>query len=241
MRNRSKATIAVATTAIVALAICNVYLIREHNNGTVLWSANEAYLFIGYGREGVRVKCLLYPWSILKENLGVIADPDDQRASLCVIRVTPSGVERHVLSVEDHRPGAGPGLYTPLEGQIYVNYPALGGLCRWAGDHFEKATPEERQRLGGIYRLTTGDMDNRETGWSRRAFGTGPGDAKLTIDVGHKFGISVRTSAAGENTNGTALIDLLRDGKAPERIWDFYARRGRISRTEYWHAFQDRE
>jgi hypothetical protein len=85
------------------------------------------------------------------------------------------------------------------------------------------------------------DFDNDANGWSRRGFGPGPGDAKFAIEAGNIFGISVTTLAPKVNSNGAVSIDLLRAGKAPERIWEFYARRGRVSRTEYWHAFEDRK
>jgi hypothetical protein len=87
-----------------------------------------------------------------------------------VIRVTPSAVERHVLKLDEREPWTGPGWYTPKRGHIYENYPALEGLCFWAGDHFEPATQEERRGFNGVDGLTEKDFDS---GWSSRAFGVG--------------------------------------------------------------------
>ena len=132
-------------------------------------------------------------------------------------------------------------MATPMDGRIYVNFPELGGLCWWATDHFEAATEDERRRLDGINRLKEGDFDNGVNGWSKRRFGPATRDNGFTLHVGDKFGLSIDGLAAKENTNGTVSIDLLRPAKTPERIWDFYARRGRISKAEYQHLFQDRE
>jgi hypothetical protein len=90
----------------------------------------------------------------LTESLHAPLSPDDQRISVTVIRITESAVERHVVDVADTGPGSGPGFYTPIEGQIYANYPDLGGLSKWAGDHFVAATDEERKRLSNIDHLT---------------------------------------------------------------------------------------
>lgn len=179
MRNRMKAMIAVAILA-AAIASWKIYFLREYTHGDVLWNASEAYLFMGVSREGLHVSCLRYPWVFVQGYLGAAESPDDGHGSLIVIRVTSSGVEHHVLKLEDRTPGSGPGFITPLDGRIYANYPALGGLCRWAGDHFERATQEERRRLDGISRLTVLDIDNGENGWSKRGFPNGLTDYKFT-------------------------------------------------------------
>jgi hypothetical protein len=84
-------------------------------------------------------------------------------------------------------------MYTPSEGHIYANEPELGGLCRWAGDHFEPATREERHRLDGINHLTNKDIDHAEDGRSKHSFTLGPGDINDTfrIDVDHSFTLSL--------------------------------------------------
>ncbi len=242
MRNRTKWIIAAAVLAI-ALGSCKIYNLRERAGGSVLWNADEAYLFIFVTREGLPVSFLRYPWFFIKGRLGAVDLPDDESRSLVVMRVTSSGVEHHPVKVEGREPASGPGMFTPLEGRIYANYPALGGLCWWAGDHFEQATQEERLRLDGIDRLTVPDIDNGEGGWSRRGFGIGPVDNTFRIEVGEEFGLSVTDVAPTPNGtgNGSVSIDLLYPGKAPKRIWEFDARMALVSRTEYQHIFKDRE
>lgn len=240
MRARTKAMIAAAALA-VALWSCKIYNLRERVGGTLLWNANEAYFFAFITREGLPVSFLEYPWFSFKGFLGAWDPPDDERGSLVVIRVTSSGVERHVMKVEGSEPGSGPNFITPLEGGIYANYPAMGGLCRWAGDHFERATQEERLRLDGISRLTVTEIKNGEDGWSRNGFGIGPADRRFKIEVGENFELSVTELARKSKAtgNGSISIDLLRSGKAPERIWEFDARMALVSRTEYQHLFHE--
>jgi hypothetical protein len=246
LRNRTKAIVAIATllvAAAVASASWKVYFLREASGGYVLWNPSEAYLFSEVVREGYYASLLRLPWIGIMQYFGAVESPHDTRASLIAIRVTSSGVERHVLKLADHANGGGgsdPVKYTPLDGRIYVQCPPLD-LCRWAGDRFEKATQEERQRLDGIKRLTTTDFDNDENGWSRRGFGAGPTDRKFTIEMSDGFRILVNNLAVRGTDNATVSVDLLRPGAAPERIGAFDARDGRLSSAEYRHAFQDRE
>lgn len=129
-----------------------------------------------------------------------------------------------------------------MEGRIYVNYPALGGLCRWAGDHFEPATPEEQQRLDGINHLTNKDIDQGGDGWSKHSFGVQPGnlDSSLTIEVGNDFRLSLNDQVA-KTGDRSFSIDLLRPGRAAERIWNRDLHWGGVSKTEYQRVFRGGE
>jgi hypothetical protein len=53
-----------------------------------------------------------------------------------------------------------------LRRSIYANYPALGGLSRWADDRFVAAIDEGRKRLGNMDHLTMLDIHN-VNGWSK--------------------------------------------------------------------------
>jgi hypothetical protein len=175
MPTRKLATIAIAVCAVATAASYKLYFIREDNGGTVLWNAKEAYFFIPFITRGVHVICLRYPWFLAKEYLGAIERADDEREFLHVVRVTFSGAESYALPQADLRPGAGPSMFTPHEGSIYATCPSVGGggLCRWAGNHFEHATQEEDRRLGGIGILTNKEIDGGDDGWSKRGFNSG--------------------------------------------------------------------
>jgi hypothetical protein len=163
--------VVIVASVIIGLATLNIYTVRNDGSGEVLWNGNEAYLFMNTYRRGVRVSYLEYPWMVVKEWLGAIHPPDDQLSFVVVIHITPSTVQRHVVVVPDNTPGAMPALYTPMQEKIYANYPALDGLCRWADDHFERATEDERSKLGGSDNPTPLDINN-VGGWSKRQTGS---------------------------------------------------------------------
>ena len=258
------ATILATVTAATILAAAaggsgRIYAISGESGGYLLWNASEAYFFMKVDDLGYSWSSFQYPWVLFKRYIiggfAVVEVPSDRRAYLAVMRATASGVERHVLKLDrvDRGPGSDPGRFTPLEGRIFAFCPTVighfmqngqkvgkdmdDGLCWWAGDHFEKATQEEQQRLNGIKRLTKSDFENDESGWSRRSFGAGPVDRKFTIDVTDNFQISVNNVAVQGTENGTVLIDLLRPGKAPERVGDFHMYQGRVSEAEYQRVF----
>ena len=216
----------------------NVYVDLEQSGAIALWNNDELHLFIGTSSLGHRVNLFRYPWFLLKNRLGGVEDADDRQGWLEIIAVTASGTQHHVLKVDYREPGMGPDLYTPIDGSIYANDPELGGLCRWAGDHFEPATAEERQRLDGIEHLTGKDIDHSENGWSKHSFAVGPGDIDdtFTIEVGNKFRILLSDIASGIGGRSFS-IDLVRPGHPRERLWTRDLHWGMVSKAQYKHVF----
>jgi len=98
-------TLAVGLVLILSASL-NAYFIRIDGGGDVLWNDKEAYLFIASNNLGHHVKWIGYPLLIVGEILGRIDPPDDSSGSMYVIRVTSSGVERHVFELTDRRPAA---------------------------------------------------------------------------------------------------------------------------------------
>jgi hypothetical protein len=244
MRKKTNAvisTLVVLLAVILAASVLKVYLLREDSGGDVLWNANEAYLFIGVAYRGGHMSYLGYPWMILRESVGGVTGFNNESRSVTVIHITPSGLEKHVIEVAAAPPGSWPGEYTPFEGQIYANYPEIGGLSRWAGDHFEPATAEEQQRLGGISRLSAVDFTNVD-GWSKHGIGEGPQGlfARSTTDVGGRFTISEKGEPVGHTGYATVSIYQQRPGAPPERIWYLDGHPRRVSRAEYESVFGQR-
>jgi hypothetical protein len=262
-RPKSKIAVAIIVAAVVTAASFNIYFLRERSGGYAVWNPSEAYLFVVASSVGLHVRSVRYPWALFKEYVGAIEGADDDRAYLVVIRVSSSGVERHILKLlprEEGGYGGDPSRYTPIDGRVYAFCPFLigqsmqngrltgnhlnEGLCWWAGDHFEKATESERRAImpDDLFthsRLTTGDFNNDANGWSRTVFGAGPVARKLTIDLNDKSQLLVDNVPQPGTQNGTLSIDLLQSGKPPERIGSFYDHDGRISRSEYKQAFQE--
>jgi len=237
MPNRKLAIWILAVGMVLVLsASLNAYFIRIEGGGEVLWNDNEAYLFIASNILGHHVKWIQYPLLIAREMLGGTELPDDSGGSMYVIRVTSSGVERHVFELVDRRPGSGPSMYTPMEGRIWLNYPTLGGLCWWAGDHFERATQDELRELDGINHLNNRFYRN-ENGWSKDMVTDG---RDSTIKVGDKFELLAGGPRASDG-QGAISVDMRSPGHEPTMVFNLDIRVGMASRSEYRRTFPDRK
>lgn len=228
MSFKTRFIVAIVAVAIAVSVSFNVYFIRTDAGGFVLWNDKEAYFFIGRDTRGHHVKWIAYPFIVAKEMLGDSEDADDDRGSIAVIHVTPSGVERHDIEQVDRRQGTGPSMFTPLEGRIWANWPTLGGLCWWAGNHFEQATQEERRRLDGINHLTNNGFKS-ENGWSK----DGVSGQIYTIKVGDEIELIVDATEG----HGAISIDLRKRGGGQTRVFSLDVGAGRVSGSEYRNAF----
>ena len=230
---------AILAVAVVIAARSKVYLLLDGSDGTVLSSANEAYVFVDTRHIGHRVSYLRFPWFLVENYLGGIEVPDDDLDSLAVIQVTPSATERHTVTFDGRIPGSAPTDYTPRKGRIYVSYLALGGLSFWAGDHFEAATQEERQSFyaEGGRKLTEKDFD---TGWSERNFSVSPGSgsSEFSIRVGDDLELLTRCHTAFTGS-GIVSISTRHRGKNPELVWEHATHWGIVGRTEYQSVFHE--
>jgi hypothetical protein len=229
-RRLAIATYAVGLALILSLTF-NAYLVRVDIGGWALWNAKEAYFFIGSDTIGSHVKWAGYPLMVLGEMLGRIEPPDDHRLTMYIMRVTSAGLERHVLELTDLRPGSGPGFYTPLEGRIWANWPTIGGLCWWAGDHFEKATPEEQRRLGGLNHLKGPIAYRNEAGWSADGISEG---YHPEIKVGDEFELHV---LSGSSEYGPISVEMSKPGSEPKTLFTIDSSAGLVSRSEYRRIF----
>ena len=236
LQNNKVFAVVLLAVAIVAAVTLTIYFVRDDGDGGLLWNGDEAYLFISLVPRGLHVRYLGYPWMVLEQSLYAAPSPDDERISVTVIRVTESSVESHIVDVADTGPGSGPDFLTPINGHIYANYPALGGLSRWADDRFVAATDEERKRLGNMDHLTVLNIDN-VNGWSKRGITPVPG-IQFTVVVGNKFSLLVKNEATDPKEYPRISIDLLRPGRAPERLWYLDQTPHRVSRSVYQRTFE---
>jgi hypothetical protein len=243
MKNRRNIIllIAVLGVAVVIAGSFSTYFIRDDSGGEALWNSDEAYFFVHVATRGLHVTWLGYPWFLIKNLIGGFAaavPPDDERSSVIVVHVTASAAERHLLSLKDPDPGGAPTMYTPREGRIYANCPALHGLCVWAGDHFEQSALEGRVGIDGISLLTMKDFESNN-GWSKRGFGVTGTD--FAVAVGDKFKLSVTGLDADNTGHGAISIDRLTPGRAPTKIANIELRNAGVSRNEYWRVFRGSE
>lgn len=183
------------------------------------------------------MRCFQYPWVAIKQYLGAIESPVDDRGSLVVIRITSTDVEHYTL---DNQSGnvPGPDLYTPVGDTIYANCPALGGLCRWDGDHFQRITKEEEDRFGGFDRLAP-DTAIHANGWSKDGIAGGPQNlfANFQANVGGQFTVSEERGPTSKRGFVSISIWVQRQYHSPERVWFMDGHPRRVSKAEYYREF----
>jgi hypothetical protein len=237
MRNRLKLAVLVAVLVIGVgvLVFGKMYFIRDDSGGYLLWNGSEAYLFMDVSHRGFQIGYLEYRWVVLKELLYGVRGPDDQRTSVTVVHITASRVDRNVVEALDEEQANTPDLYTPLEGYIYANY--HGSLCKWTGNKFETATPEEQRRLDGTNRLVAAEIKKDAAGWSKRGFGEASTDYHFAVDVGQTFELEVTNKLPDRSRRSIVSVDVVRPGRAPEAIWHLDGRPRRVSKSEHEYAF----
>lgn len=212
-----------AVSLLILSVTVNAHFLRVVVAGDALWNDHEAYFFVRRINRGIEKKWIQVPFFVALNWLGIIEPPVDNSASLIVLHVTPSGFERHDLQL-DPRPGTNPSGYTPREGRIWANYWSLGGLCWWAGDHFEPATAEEKQRIGDMFQL-----DNNHS----------PGNGWSGHDLRDlSFRVKFANGAELPVYSGPDAIDIqLEQGKGATSIFRLDERAGLTSRAEYLSLF----
>jgi hypothetical protein len=225
-----------AIFALVLMGSLQEYYLSDHSGATVYSKGDEAYLFLGSGHTGYRFSYLKYPLVVLGEYFNSPPSPSDQRAISTVMRVTPSGVERHVIDY-DQQGGNAVDLLTPFDDGFY-GMCSGGILCKWTQRGFEPATEAEQRRHDGTNGLFRGNFNNqRINGWFVREIRRTPGD-HFEVQVGDKLVIAAKNQATDHGEHEWISVDLLRAGKPPERLYDVNGTPRRVSQTEYERSFQ---
>jgi hypothetical protein len=213
---------------LVAIAQVHVYRVRDNSDEELLYSNDEAYLFIGVSSRGYRLNGLQYLFSLVKDQVGGVTLPEDNHSSIVVLRLVPNQVQRY--TVDD----ISLDFYAPFENRIYAN--RHGELWRWAENHFELVNTDERQRLehagmtldtsftnvGGWSKQQS--LTHRRIGESEFPMTVGGTPLTLVVNVGYK---------ASE-----ASIGLRRPGQSDERLWYLDEKTRSISKSEYEKLFR---
>jgi hypothetical protein len=215
-------TVACVTLTLGGLACVDVYIVRDSGDATLLWSPEEAYLFINVTSRGYRFSGLNYLAEFVKNYFNVSSAPTNETNSTGVVRVVPPTVQHYLLRNISFD------IYAPSDHNIYAR--SRGIIWKWTGTNFEKATPEEQQKLQGA---TPHDFDNIH-GWSRHFVG-GPPYQDVRMDVGNEPVVLSVT----HNSEKAYLSFDLRCGTGPsERV--FYLDEGphRVSKAEFRRFFE---
>ena len=218
---------AASVVSIAVIAHQRAYYVRDDGGATLLWHADEAYLFVSTVDRGFQTSYLDLPIVYIKEYFGAPSQPDDERSSLWVIRVTPSGIERRIVPEQEKICG----FLTPFDGQIFANC-GCGALCKWTGANFGPASPQEQRGFDGINHLSAG-IDTEINGWSKRFVGP-----TLSADLGKGITISVKREGDTTDPRNNVSVDLLRPGQAAERLWYIDRHPRNVSKSDYEKMFQ---
>src|SRR5258707_6596557 len=159
LKNAMLAVLVILVGVVITLASVNTYFVKGGAVGNLLWSGDEAYLFVDAYHSGWRVSYLRYCGSVIREFFGLGTPYNDMRYSVLVVHITPDNVQEYSagnLHLD---------FYTPFEGGIYANN--WGTLLKWSGHHFEPAGSQEEQR----FRNAKADLPlyfKDVNGWSKR-------------------------------------------------------------------------
>jgi len=213
---------------LICLSFSQIYYIGGSGDGDLLWNVKEAYLFVHGERRGYHVSYLGYLAELVKGYFGAIDPPDDERPFTIVIRITPSGIERH--GEKDQF-----GYFTPVDDSIYAGRND-SNLWKWAGTHFEKAGIDEQKKVKGIEGLSKKNFTN-VSGWSARYSVTSNMKEEFPITLGGKS-MTVQVTTLNLSA-GEVSVDLLRHDLPAETLFRRSGQPRRVSRTEYQQSFND--
>lgn len=218
MKRTVAAMLILVVASLAGASVLESYRIEESDTDAQLfWHADEAYLFVGTIRLGWRESYLrcLFDYVLALARVGV--PPQDSKSSIAVFRITPTGVERHVVDNMKMPP------FAVIDDHIN------SGKWRWNGDRFEPATADEGRRW--VAKMPPLEF-SRIDGWSKRSFLPikAPADGRrLPFELG---GQPVVLTVYGESLFAITL-DLQRPNRSPERLFSLNERPRFASKAEY--------
>jgi len=227
------AVLLVLVLAVVMALTWRVYVVADGSGAKVFWKGEEAYLFAGDSHTGYHFRALEYLFVLLAQYFYFVPSPETQVGSTLVIKVTPSGVEKHIVNYGEW-PAHGPLFLTPFDDDFFAMCPG-GVLCKLAGDRYERATEEEQRRFGGIDQLARAGFTELN-GWHARAAGL-PGD-HFEVQVGKDLVISVTNHATNPRAYPWITIDLLRNGQPTQSLYNVDGTPRIVGKAKYERTFR---
>lgn len=216
--------------AVLALARSRFYLIRAGGGaGELLWRSGEAYLFMIDRSFGYRLTFSELLTEPMNEYFYAPTIPENDSYALTTIRVTSSGVERHV-----QKAAVGISSFTPIGDVIYGVCP--GGICKWNGNQFELITSEEQQTMGGSARLINDWNEFTDVNaWSKRSIrAVGPGETRIH----DQFSTHISKDSTLLVTEGNPTsVELQRPDRPRETLWYYKQGLSVVSEAKYQGIF----
>jgi hypothetical protein len=240
MDKKTKKVVGVAILAAVLAASIfeKIHFAVKGAGATVYSRGDEAVLLLGDSYSGYKFPYLKYPLVMALGYLRVPADLSDQRAAFTLMRVTPSGIERHQIVKTDDSTGAS--FVTPFEDGFYAMCPGTV-LCKLTERGFERASEEERRRLDDGNLLVKGSMYGQTIhGWTVHYTRWSPGD-HFEADIGKSGVISVTNLAKQDGPYLWVIVELTRPGQKSETLYDVNGAWHWVSEREYRRIFGVRD
>jgi hypothetical protein len=209
-----------------AVTLPKVYHMLNRQNGDLIWSSSEAYVFVLVAQYGYSSSYLGFLIEVVREIFPFGASaPDKKHYYTVVLHITPEAIQRY--SVDNFQIGSP--AYAMGQDLYAGNLVGMDGPMKWSGTHFEPATAAEQKETLDAYKkgeISTSPSYDNIGAWSRRPV-AGPvvsnlpnvaieKNAEVTVELGGKPMTFIMNSGYDSHE---AFIDLSRPGKAPERIW----------------------
>jgi len=225
-----RSVVAVALVFLIGatiLALTNVYFVQTGVRGDLLWSADEAYLFIDTYDMGWRTSWLGYGAAVIKQVFHVAVRYDDTRSSVMVVHFNSTGIRKDVVSDRSLD------FYTPFEGAVYAN--DSGTLLKLVGNRFEPASREEQQKFRDA-KADSPPFFTNVNGWSKQleALSGEPGRASTYPMMINGKAISLAVKHIGSSEISVELVEQ----QATHKILHMNQDVRRVSRHEYETIFR---
>jgi hypothetical protein len=226
----------VLVAILIGAAMLPFYFVRNSSGGIALQKGEDVYLFLGAGHEGYKTSCLGYAFGRIKDYLRVPTPISDRNFSTLVLHVTPFTVVSHRFDYGKDGASA-PDFLTPYGDTFYAMCRGMA-LCKWTGDGFHNVPEKDKRAFGGVQHLMhTGFHNKIINGWTAQEVG-GTVDSGFVINANEKFTIVAKDETAGDPDSHRIKIDLLRQGQAPQTLYEADGRVRRVSKSEYLQYFQ---
>jgi hypothetical protein len=218
----------------VVMTVPKIHTVKEAAGGALVWNGDKAYAFVKVVSRGWRVNLLGYMLEYPREFFGGVVSPDDESIRTIVLDLSSQQV--HEFSQDNFD-------FSPL----VVNDNIFGSVMKngefetwkWTGAGFSEATTEERRALEqqqsseNLSGHPKGTDYYNVHGWSEKSiFNANLRTEKLMADVP-----TTAFTVVSKKLETLYTIDVLRQGRSPERIWTLQGYPHIVSRVEYRRIF----
>lgn len=159
MRDRTLALLLVVVLLTIAAVGLHTHFILEGCDQTLLWTADDAYLFVDTTTFGYDFTYLGYALERVEEYFGAPGPSTHRNTKVTVIHITPTTIKRTTienLSLD---------LYTATALGIFAN--RQGTIVRWSGTTFEPAPADQQVAFRKLLFEAPREFEHRE-GWSKK-------------------------------------------------------------------------